>query len=100
MSDKRQTIVPAGNPLEKFPSGLQKLYLKEYGQAGEILTELTEKNLYCAPVKFAVQPDCRPSAKYFPGDTTVNPGGLQYKTAAQENTMEKSDGGLFMVEPE
>lgn len=45
MSDKRQTIVPAGNPLEKFPSGLQKLYLKEYGQAGEILTELTEKNL-------------------------------------------------------
>jgi len=35
-------------------------------------------DLYCVPVKFAVQPDCRPPAKYFPGDITVNPGGLQY----------------------
>ena len=34
--------------------------------------------LYCAPVEFAVQPDCRPPARYFPGDITVNPGGLQY----------------------
>jgi hypothetical protein len=36
-------------------------------------------NLYCAPVKVAVHPDCRPPAKHFPGDATVNPGGLQYK---------------------
>ncbi len=34
--------------------------------------------LYWAPFKFAVRPDCRPPARYFPGDTTVNPGGLQY----------------------
>ena len=34
--------------------------------------------LYCAPVKYSVRPDCRPPARYFPGDTTVNPGGLQY----------------------
>ena len=34
--------------------------------------------LYCAPVEFAVQPDCRPPARYFPGGITVNPGGLQY----------------------
>jgi len=26
-----------------------------------------------------VQPDCRPSARYFPGGTTVNPGGLEYR---------------------
>ena len=36
------------------------------------------RHLYCAPVEFAVQPDCRPPARYFPGDITVNPGGLQY----------------------
>ncbi len=40
--------------------------------------------LYCAPVKFAVQPDCRPPAKYFPGDTTVNSGGLQYMIKNQK----------------
>ena len=34
--------------------------------------------LYCTPVEFAVQPDCRPPARYFPGGITVNPGGLQY----------------------
>jgi hypothetical protein len=33
--------------------------------------------LYCAPVEFAVQPDCRPPAMHFPGGITVNPGGLQ-----------------------
>lgn len=36
------------------------------------------KILYRAPVKFAVQPDCRPPVRYFSGETTVNPGGLQY----------------------
>ena len=35
--------------------------------------------LYCTPVEFAVQPDCRPPARYFPGGITVNPGGLQYR---------------------
>ncbi len=39
------------------------------------------KNIYCAPVEFAVQPDCRPPARYFPGGITVNPGGLQYNNA-------------------
>ncbi len=34
--------------------------------------------LYCTPVKFEGQPDCTLPAKHFPGDTTVNPGGLQY----------------------
>ncbi len=38
--------------------------------------------LYCAPVEFAAQPDCRPPARYFPGSITVNPGGLQYKGEA------------------
>ena len=37
--------------------------------------EFAQFYLYCAPV----QPDCRPPAKHFPSDTTVNPGGLQYK---------------------
>ena len=36
-------------------------------------------NLYCTPVEFAVQPDCRPPARYFPEGITVNPGGLQYR---------------------
>ena len=36
-------------------------------------------NLYCAPVKFSVQPDCRPPARYFPRNITVNPDGLQYR---------------------
>ena len=35
--------------------------------------------LYCTPIEFAVQPDCRPPARYFPEGITVNPGGLQYK---------------------
>ncbi len=34
--------------------------------------------LYCTPIEFAVQPDCRPPARYFPEGITVNPGGLQY----------------------
>jgi len=32
--------------------------------------------LYRTPIKFAVQSDCRPPAKYFPRGITVNPGGL------------------------
>ncbi len=36
------------------------------------------QKIYCALVEFAVQPDCRPPARYFPGGITVNPGGLQY----------------------
>ena len=36
--------------------------------------------LYCTPIEFAVQPDCRPPARYFPEGITVNPGGLQYKS--------------------
>ncbi len=35
--------------------------------------------LYCTPVKYAVQLDCRPPARCFHEYTTVNPGGLQYK---------------------
>ncbi len=49
------------------------------GQWDEILAEC-RRVLYCTPVEFAVQPDCRPPARYFPGGITVNPGGLQYKT--------------------
>ena len=39
--------------------------------------------VYCTPVKFAAQPDCRPPASYFPEDTTVNPGNLQYNKTAE-----------------
>ena len=35
--------------------------------------------IYCTPVKYAVQLDCRPPARCFHEYTTVNPGGLQYK---------------------
>ena len=51
-----------------------KLHQIEFKPAGA--------NLYCTPVKFAVQSDCRSPAKYFSGGTTVNPGGLQYKKAS------------------
>jgi hypothetical protein len=46
------------------------------GAAGE--TARKSGKLYYAPVKFAVQPDCRPPARYFSEGITVNPGGLQY----------------------
>ncbi len=41
--------------------------------------------LYCIPIEFAVQPDCRPPARYFPEGITVNPGGLQYIEKDEEN---------------
>ncbi|MDE7479134.1 MAG: hypothetical protein K2M91_14545 [Lachnospiraceae bacterium] len=45
MSIIRQTIIPAGNALKKFPAGLQELYLEEYdGQKNE-KRKLTEENL-------------------------------------------------------
>ncbi len=31
------------------------------------LTYYAPKNLYCAPVRFTVWPDCRPPARHFPG---------------------------------
>ena len=46
-------------------------------------------NIYWAPVKFAVQPDCRPPARYFSGDTIVNPGGLQYSTSVNPHKIEE-----------
>ena len=39
METHRETIVPEGSSLEPFPSGLQELYLMEYGQDVEKLTE-------------------------------------------------------------
>ncbi len=62
-------------------------------QAGVVFLEdvirradLLEAYLYCAPVEFAVQPDCRPPARYFPGGITVNPGGLQYSNTKWTKT--------------
>ncbi len=46
-------------------------------------------DLYCTPVEFAVQPDCRPPARYNVGCANINPGGLQYsdeKGAAGEDS--------------
>ena len=37
-------------------------------------------NLYCTPVKLAVNPDCSRQQSTFTGCFTVNPGGLQYKS--------------------
>ncbi len=37
--------------------------------------------LYCTPVKYAVKLDYGPPDRYFHEYTTVNPGGLQYKSA-------------------
>ena len=45
MSIIRQTIIPTGNSIKKFPAGLQELYLEEYdGQKNE-KRKLTEENL-------------------------------------------------------
>ena len=59
---------------------LNQKYVKSYKiTREEIIPDLNSMyNIYCAPVEFAVQPDCRPPARYFPGGITVNPGGLQY----------------------
>ena len=47
MSDNHKIIIPAGNPVKKFPSELQELYLKvcEYGEPPINHQKLTEKNL-------------------------------------------------------
>ena len=50
--------------------------------------------LYCAPVEFAVQLDCRPPARYFPGGITVNPGGLQYKKKNVNDERKTASGGF------
>ena len=47
-------------------------YLSEVKEAVQSdryrLTRNTKRqdNIYCTPVEFAVQPDCRPPARYFP----------------------------------
>lgn len=47
MSGNHETIIPAGNPVKKFPSGLQEFYLdvSEYGEPPICHQRLTEKNL-------------------------------------------------------
>ena len=55
------------------------------------------RHLYCAPVEFAVQPDCRPPARYFPGDITVNPGGLQYMYFTQEWNIRRYHTQCFLT---
>lgn len=47
MSSNRKMIIPAGNPVEKFSSELQELYLNvhEYGKPTVNKQRLTEKNL-------------------------------------------------------
>ena len=47
-------------------------------------TMQTEINYVCG-YKFAVQPDCRPSAKYFPKGITVSLGGLHYNETYRQN---------------
>ncbi len=37
-----------------------------------------KSNLYCMPIKFSTQPDCRPPVWYFPKGIPANPGGLKY----------------------
>ena len=59
-----------------FPDPYDAMVLEHDGQPCLVF------DLYCTPVKFAVQPDCRPPAKCFPGDATVNPGGLQYNSVS------------------
>lgn len=47
MSGNHETIIPAGNPVKRFPTGLQELYLNvcEDGQPPICHQRLTEKNL-------------------------------------------------------
>ncbi|MDE6620734.1 MAG: hypothetical protein K2K74_09675 [Lachnospiraceae bacterium] len=47
MSGNHETIIPAGNPVKKFPSGLQEFYLdvSEYRKPPICHQRLTEKNL-------------------------------------------------------
>ncbi len=40
---------------------------------------------YVCGYKFAVQPDCRPSARYFPKGITVSLGGLHYNETYRQN---------------
>ena len=47
MSGNHETIIPTGNPVKRFPSGLQELYLDvcENGQPSICHQRLTEQNL-------------------------------------------------------
>lgn len=47
MSGNHEIIIPAGNPVKRFPAGLQELYLDvcEYGGPPICHQRLTEKNL-------------------------------------------------------
>ena len=47
MAGNHETIIPAGNPVKRFPTGLQELYLNvcEDGQPPICHQRLTEKNL-------------------------------------------------------
>lgn len=47
MSGNHETIIPAGNPVKRFPAGLQELYLDvcENGQPPICHQRLTEQNL-------------------------------------------------------